>query len=156
MIVRDVDVYNLESFDFFNDAEDTFHWLCRMTRRAEALELHRKWMVYQHMEMADMAGCTACGGEGGVTDFPPKEGWIAPDHEAAEVHRKQTEATLRCHRAVGEVVCVREAEHLDEVECLVWFDGDDHDNKNVMITTPAGIFQVRDKIEVIFQKLEAR
>jgi hypothetical protein len=92
MIVRDVDVYNLESFDFFNDAKDTFHWLCRMTRRAEALELHRKWMAYQHMEMADMAGCTACGGEGGATDFPAKEDWIAPDHEAAEAHRKQTDA----------------------------------------------------------------
>ena len=57
------------------------------------------------------------------------------------------------HVVVGDVVCIRDAdEHIDEVSCLVWFNGEDDDVTTVKITTPAGMFQLRDQIEVIFRK----
>ena len=56
------------------------------------------------------------------------------------------------HVSVGDVVCIRdEDEHLDEVSCLVWFNGEDDDNTVVKITTPAGMFQLRDQIEIVFR-----
>ena len=59
------------------------------------------------------------------------------------------------HVVVGDVVCIRDAdEHIDEVSCLVWFNGEDDDNTTVKITTPAGMFQLRDQIDVIFRKSE--
>ena len=61
------------------------------------------------------------------------------------------------HVVVGYIVCIRdEDEHLDEVSCLVWFNGEDDDVTTVKITTPAGMFQLRDQIEVIFHKAERR
>jgi len=61
------------------------------------------------------------------------------------------------HVAVGYVVCIRdEDEHLDEVSCLVWFNDEDDDNTTFKVTTPAGMFQLRDHIEVVFRKSERR
>ena len=56
------------------------------------------------------------------------------------------------HVTVGDVVCIGDAdEHLDEVSCLVWFNGEDDDTTTVTITTPAGMFQLRDQVEIVFR-----
>lgn len=43
MIVRDVDVQNLTSFDFFNDAKDTASWLRAAGRATDAVKLETAW-----------------------------------------------------------------------------------------------------------------
>ena len=61
------------------------------------------------------------------------------------------------HVVVGYIVCIRdEDEHLDEVSCLVWFNGEDDDVTTVKITTPAGMFQLRDKIVFVVSKSERK
>ncbi len=65
--------------------------------------------------------------------------------------RKRYKHRTADHVTVGDVVCIRDVdEHLDEVSCLVWFNGEDDDNTTVTITTPAGMFQLRDQIEIVF------
>lgn len=61
--------------------------------------------------------------------------------------------TTGFYRAFGDVVCVRdEDEHLDEVEFLIWFNGENDDNTTVKIELPRGAFQLRDSVQVTFTK----
>ena len=60
------------------------------------------------------------------------------------------------HVVWADVVCVRDEEHLDEVSCLTWFNGDDDDSATIKITAPAGMFQLRDKLEIAFRLSERK
>jgi len=46
MIVRKNDYDGFKSFDFFNDAADTYQWLLRMGRKDEARELDLKTLEW--------------------------------------------------------------------------------------------------------------
>lgn len=53
----------------------------------------------------------------------------------------------------GCIASIRDmANGLDEVECLIWFNGEDNDSTNIKITVPSGTFQLRDNPSVKFHK----
>ena len=52
------------------------------------------------------------------------------------------------HVIWGYVVSVRDVDnHLDEISCIPWFNDD---MTPIKITMPAGMFQLRDKLEISF------
>ena len=56
------------------------------------------------------------------------------------------------HVVWAHIVCVRDVDnHLDEISCLAWFNDDNDDNTTIKITAPAGMFQLRDQIEIAFR-----
>jgi len=56
------------------------------------------------------------------------------------------------HVVWGHIVCVRDVDnHLDEISCLAWFSEDRVGSTTIKLTAPAGMFQLRDPIEIAFR-----
>ena len=61
------------------------------------------------------------------------------------------------HVIWAHVVSVRDVDnHLDEISCIAWFNDMDDDMTPIKITTPAGMFQLRDKLEIAFSLSERK
>tara|TARA_R100000808_G_C2145007_1_gene152775 strand:+ start:2020 stop:2262 length:243 start_codon:yes stop_codon:yes gene_type:complete len=56
------------------------------------------------------------------------------------------------HVVWGYIVCVRDVDdHLDEISCFAWLNPNNDDNTTIKIQAPAGMFQLRDRIEIAFR-----
>jgi len=61
------------------------------------------------------------------------------------------------HVVWAHIVCVRDADnHLDEISCFAWLNPNNDDNTTIKITAPAGMFQLRDQIEIAFRLSERK
>ena len=61
------------------------------------------------------------------------------------------------HVVWGDIVCVRDVDnHLDEIFCFAWLNPDNDDNTTIKITAPAGMFQLRDRLEIAFRLSERK